>query len=97
MPARIRLPISRNLLPDDSSQPSEAHANTPEANAEDGAISPSQGNSVFDNKADQTMEDLLAQIRLALPVSNGSWSVYICDLSGGQKAPSMIFPCRRQV
>ena len=71
--------------PDDSSQPSEAHANTPEANAEDGAISPSQGNSVFDNKADQTMEDLLAQIRLALPVSNGSWSVYICDLSGGSE------------
>lgn len=71
--------------PDNSSQPSEAPANTPEANAEDGAISPSQGNSVFDNKADQTMEDLLAQIRLALPVSNGSWSVYICDLSSGSE------------
>lgn len=81
--------------PDESSQPSEAPADqpdssaspadTPETNAEDGAISPSQGNSVFDNKADQTMEDLLAQIRLALPASNGSWSVYICDLSGGSE------------
>ena len=82
--------------PDDSSQASEAPADqpadssaspadTPETNAKDGAISPSQGNSVFDNKADQTMEDLLAQIRTALPTANGSWSVYVCDLSGGSE------------
>ncbi len=70
---------------DQPADSSASPADTPEANAEDGSISPSQGNSVFDNKADQTMEDLLAQIRLALPASNGSWSVYICDLSGGSE------------
>ena len=76
--------------PNDTSRQSESSSaasssDTPEANAKNGSISPSQGNSVFDNKADQTMEELLAQLRTLLPSANGSWSVYICDLSGGSE------------
>lgn len=74
--------------PDENSQQSETSVSpscTPQAEEEDGAISPSKGSSVFDNKADQTMDNLLSQIRSLLPSSNGSWSVYICDLSGGSE------------
>lgn len=32
------------------------------------------------------MDTLVSQVQSKLPVSNGSWSVYICDLSGGSEA-----------
>lgn len=59
---------------------------TPELSDDDGTISPSHGSSAFDNKSDEKMDTLITQVRSQLPGSNGSWSVYICDLSGGSEA-----------
>ena len=59
---------------------------TPELSDDDGTISPSHGSSAFDNKSDEKMDILVSQVQSQLPVSNGSWSVYICDLSGGSEA-----------
>lgn len=59
---------------------------TPELSDDDGTISPSHGSSAFDNKSDEKMDTLVSQVQSQLPVSNGSWSVYICDLSGGSEA-----------
>ena len=59
---------------------------TPELSDDDGTISPSHGSSAFDNKSDEKMDTLVSQVQSKLPVSNGSWSVYICDLSGGSEA-----------
>ena len=59
---------------------------TPELSDDDGTISPSHGSSAFDNKSDEKMDTLVTQIQSQLPGSNGSWSVYICDLSGGSEA-----------
>ena len=53
---------------------------TPELSDDDGTISPSHGSS------DEKMDTLVSQVQSQLPVSNGSWSVYICDLSGGSEA-----------
>ena len=58
---------------------------TPEL-SDDGTISPSHGSSAFDNKSDEKMDTLVSQVQSQLPVSIGSWSVYICDLSGGSEA-----------
>lgn len=59
---------------------------TPELSDDDGTISPSHGSSAFDNKSDEKMDTLVSQVQSQLPGSNGSWSVYICDLSGGSEA-----------
>ncbi len=59
---------------------------TPELSDDDGTISPSHGSSAFDNKSDEKMDTLVTQVQSQLPGSNGSWSVYICDLSGGSEA-----------
>ena len=59
---------------------------TPELSDDDGTISPSHGSSAFDNKSDEKMDTLVSQVQSQLPVSNGSWSGYICDLSGGSEA-----------
>lgn len=59
---------------------------TPELSDDDGTISPSHGSSAFDNKSDEKMDTLVTQIQSQLPGSNGSWSVYICDLSGDSEA-----------
>lgn len=59
---------------------------TPELSDDDGTISPSHGSSAFDNKSDEKMDILVSQVQSQLHVSNGSWSVYICDLSGGSEA-----------
>ena len=59
---------------------------TPELSDDDGTISPSHGSSAFDNKSDEKMDTLVSQVQSQLPVSNGSWSIYICDLSGGSEA-----------
>lgn len=59
---------------------------TPELSDDDGTISPSHGSSAFDNKSDEKMDALVTQVQSQLPGSNGSWSVYICDLSGGSEA-----------
>ena len=59
---------------------------TPELSDDDGTISPSHGSSAFDNKSDEKMDTLVSQVQSQLPGSNGSWSVYICDLAGGSEA-----------
>ena len=57
----------------------------PELSEDDGTISPSHGSSAFDNKSDEKMDTLITQINSQLPTTNGSWSVYICDLAGGSE------------
>lgn len=48
----------------------------------EGTLSPSRGNS-FTNNTDAEMDSLLVQINNLLPADNGSWSVYVCNLSQG--------------
>ncbi|MFR5148489.1 MAG: serine hydrolase [Ruminococcus sp.] len=59
---------------------------TPELSDDDGTISPSHGSSAFDNKSDEKINTLVTRVQSQLPGANGSWSVYICDLSGGSEA-----------
>lgn len=72
--------------PSQGKKDSTMAAITPELSDDDGTISPSHGSSAFDNKSDEKMDTLVSQVQSQLPVSNGSWSVYICDLSGGSEA-----------
>ena len=72
--------------PSQEKEDSSMAAITPELSDDDGTISPSHGSSAFDNKSDEKMDTLVTQVQSQLPGSNGSWSVYICDLSGGSEA-----------
>lgn len=74
---------SAGPMPSDSSKASDpGESSETEANSQ-GTISPSHGSSAFANNSDETLHTLLSQIKGQLPVSNGSWSVYVCDLSTG--------------
>ena len=65
----------------------ESLARTPDsATSEEGTISPSHGSSAFDDRSDETLDTIITQVKSALPAGNGSWSVYICDLSSGAES-----------
>lgn len=49
-----------------------------EAQAE-GTLSPSSGDTFTDN-TDESMDQLLSQVKQLLPGDNGTWSVYVCNL-----------------
>lgn len=74
--------------------PSEADTDDTDKSIEDldreasgeGMISPSHGSSAFDDHSDETLNTLITQVEASLPANNGSWSVYICDLSSGAES-----------
>lgn len=49
-------------------------------NAQNGMLSPSNSTTFTDN-TDTSMDNLLNQVQTLLPQNNGSWSVYVCNLS----------------
>ncbi len=53
--------------------------------SEDGAISPSQGDS-FTDANDDSINNLMAQVDALLPQGNGSWSVYVCNLQSSAES-----------
>ena len=46
---------------------------------EEGTLSPSHS-SAFSDSTDESLDNLLSQIRPLLPQDNGTWSVYVCNL-----------------
>lgn len=48
---------------------------------EEGTLSPSSGSSTFTDNSDSSMDNLLNQVQSLLPSGNGTWSVYVCNLS----------------
>lgn len=66
----------------DTSTDSSASVNA--SDQTDGTLSPSRGDS-FTNNTDAEMDNLLTQINNLLPADNGSWSVYVCNLSQGSE------------
>ena len=52
----------------------------------EGTISPSHGSSAFDDRSDEALNTVTTQVEASLPTDNGSWSVYICDLSSGTES-----------
>lgn len=70
------------------------YAAEPMPENQEGMLSPpseASGESVFGKAArkeaakDEKLESLLSQVQDQLPLENGSWSVYICDLAGGSE------------
>lgn len=49
---------------------------------EEGTLSPSHSseNSSTETSADESLNNLLSQVRTLLPQDNGNWSVYVCNL-----------------
>ena len=84
-PEEVTVPYQSPAADTDKIQSSQPDT-TPELSDDDGTISPSHGSSAFDNRSDEKMDTLITQINSQLPTANGSWSVYICDLSGGSEA-----------
>ena len=64
----------------DSYSDSQTQDSQTEADTEtDGTLSPSNGTSFTDN-TDESMDNLLSQVKNLLPTDNGTWSVYVCNL-----------------
>lgn len=61
-----------------SSDPSTLGSDT--QNTQEGMLSPSSSTTFTDN-TDTSMDNLLNQVQTLLPQDNGSWSVYVCNLS----------------
>lgn len=59
---------------------SEASSASDTSSAQEGMISPSSSTTFTDN-TDASMDNLLNQVQMLLPQSNGTWSVYVCNLS----------------
>ncbi|MDO4519324.1 MAG: serine hydrolase [Eubacteriales bacterium] len=60
------------------------------ASSEEGTLSPSSKSSIFSGVpettgTDEKMQGLMEQLQNSLPTSNGSWSVYVCDLKTGSE------------
>lgn len=59
---------------------SEASSASDTSSAQEGMLSPSSSTTFTDN-TDASMDNLLNQVQTLLPQSNGTWSVYVCNLS----------------
>lgn len=59
---------------------SEASGASDTSSAQEGMLSPSSSTTFTDN-TDASMDNLLNQVQTLLPQSNGTWSVYVCNLS----------------
>lgn len=59
---------------------SEVSAASDISSAQEGMLSPSSSTTFTDN-TDTSMDNLLNQVQTLLPQNNGTWSVYVCNLS----------------
>lgn len=63
-----------------SSESTEASSDSTASTQQEGALSPSSGTTFTDN-SDDSLDNLLNQVQALLPQDNGTWSVYVCNLS----------------
>lgn len=64
----------------DSSASADASSNPSTSAQQEGTLSPSSGTTFTDN-SDDSLDNLLNQVQTLLPQDNGTWSVYVCNLS----------------
>ena len=63
-----------------SSESTEASSDSTASTQQEGVLSPSSGTTFTDN-SDDSLDNLLNQVQALLPQDNGTWSVYVCNLS----------------
>ena len=63
-----------------SSESTEASSDSTASTQQEGTLSPSSGTTFTDN-SDDSLDNLLNQVQTLLPQDNGTWSVYVCNLS----------------
>ena len=63
-----------------SSESTEAFSDSTASTQQEGTLSPSSGTTFTDN-SDDSLDNLLNQVQALLPQDNGTWSVYVCNLS----------------
>ena len=63
-----------------SSESTEASSDSTASTQQEGALSPSSG-TTFTDSSDDSLDNLLNQVQALLPQDNGTWSVYVCNLS----------------
>lgn len=63
-----------------SSESTEASSDSTASTQQEGTLSPSSGTTFTDN-SDDSLDNLLNQVQALLPQDNGTWSVYVCNLS----------------
>lgn len=63
-----------------SSESTEASSDSTASTQQEGTLSPSSGTTFTDN-SDDSLDNLLNQVQALLPQNNGTWSVYVCNLS----------------
>lgn len=59
---------------------SESSIASDTSSTQEGMLSPSN-NTTFTDNTDPSMDNLLNQVQTLLPQNNGTWSVYVCNLS----------------
>ena len=64
----------------DSSASANASSDPSTSAQQEGTLSPSSGTTFTDN-SDDSLDNLLNQVQTLLPQDNGTWSVYVCNLS----------------
>lgn len=64
----------------DSAASTEASSDSAASTQQEGTLSPSSGTTFTDN-SDDSLDNLLSQVQALLPQDNGTWSVYVCNLS----------------
>ena len=64
----------------DSSASADASSDPSTSAQQEGTLSPSSGTTFTDN-SDDSLDNLLNQVQTLLPQDNGTWSVYVCNLS----------------
>ena len=64
----------------DYSASADASSDPSTSAQQEGTLSPSSGTTFTDN-SDDSLDNLLNQVQTLLPQDNGTWSVYVCNLS----------------
>lgn len=59
----------------------EASSAADTSSTQEGMLSPSSSSTTFTDNTDASMDNLLNQVQTLLPQNNGTWSVYVCNLS----------------
>ena len=71
---------SSSASQEDSSTSGSASSESADSAQQEGTLSPSSSTTFTDN-SDDSLANLLNQVQTLLPQDNGSWSVYVCNLS----------------
>lgn len=72
-------------LQEQNQQSSSNTVSAESASQEEGTLSPSHSSETVSSETttDESLNNLLSQVRTLLPQDNGNWSVYVCNLMKG--------------